>query len=113
VLDNIPTDSFSDVFTNMFEQLRRYYHLKQFEIMPGVYLCSVDGNQHHSSKQVSCKHCLTKNHKKGGTSYSHGILQGVIMHPSQRQVLAMAPEIIRNEDGTKKKTVSSTPPSVF
>jgi len=26
-LDNIPTDSFSDVFTNMFEQLRRYHHI--------------------------------------------------------------------------------------
>jgi chromatin remodeling complex protein RSC6 len=25
VLDNIPTDSFSDVFTNMFEQLRRHH----------------------------------------------------------------------------------------
>jgi hypothetical protein len=71
--------------------------------MPGVYLYSVDGSQHHSSKQVSCKHCLTKHHKKGGTSYSHGVLQGVVMHPSQRQVLPMAPEIIRNEDGTKKQ----------
>jgi hypothetical protein len=113
VLDNIPTDSFSDVFTNMFEQLRCHHRLKLFEIMPSVYLCSVDGSQHHSSKQDSCKHCLTKNHKKGGTSYSHGVMQGAIMHPSQRQVLAMAPEIIRNEDGTKNKTVSPTPPSVF
>jgi hypothetical protein len=25
------------------------------------------------------------------------------MHPSQRQALPMAPEIIRNEDGTKKQ----------
>jgi hypothetical protein len=81
--------------------------------MPGEYLGSVDGSQHHSSKQVSCKHCLTKNHKKGGTSYSHVVLQGAIMHPSQRQVLAMSPEIISNEDGTKKTTVSSTPPCVF
>ena len=32
VLDNIPTDSFSDVFTHMFEQLRRHHHLKQFEM---------------------------------------------------------------------------------
>jgi hypothetical protein len=42
-------------------------------------------------------------HKKGGTSYSYGVLQGAVMHPSQRQVLPMAPEIIRNEDGTKTR----------
>ena len=51
VLDNIPTDNFSDVFTKLFEQLRRHHHLKQFEVMPGVYLCSVDGSQYHSSKK--------------------------------------------------------------
>jgi hypothetical protein len=106
VLDNIPSDSFSDVFSNMFEQLRRHHHLKQFEVMPGIHLCSVDGSQYHSSKQISCGHCLTKTHKRGGTdytSYGHSVLQGAIMHPSQRQVIPMIPEIVRNEDGTKKQ----------
>jgi hypothetical protein len=103
VLDTIPTEHFSGVFTQMFEQLRRHHHLKEFEVMPNVYLCSVDGSQYHSSKQVNCEHCLTKQPKNGEISYSHSVLQGAIMHPSQRQVIPMMPEIIRNEDGTKKQ----------
>lgn len=103
VLDKIPTENFSDVFSHMFEQLRRHHHLKEFEVIPGIYLCSVDGSQYHSSKKVSCEHCLTKQHQNGVTSYSHSVLQGAIMHPSQRQVIPMMPEIIRNEDGTKKQ----------
>lgn len=103
ILDNIPTSSFSSLFTDLFERLRRHNHLKDFEVLPGVYLCSVDGSQHHSSKDINCEHCLTKKHKNGTVSYSHLVLQGAIMHPSQRQVIPMMPEMVRNEDGNKKQ----------
>jgi hypothetical protein len=103
ILDNIPTSAFSGLFTDLFERLRRHNHLKDFEVFPGVYLCSVDGSQHHGSKDINCEHCLTKKHKNGTVSYSHIVLQGAIMHPSQRQVIPMMPEMVRNEDGNKKQ----------
>jgi len=103
ILDGIPTEQFKDIFSDLFERLRRHNHLKQFEILPGVYLCPIDGTQHHSSKKISCEHCLSKKHKNGDITYSHSVLQGAIMHPSQRQVIPRIPEMIRNEDGNKKQ----------
>jgi len=92
-----------NIFAKLFHELRRHHHLKPFEIMPGIYLYSVDGSQHHSSKKVTCEHCLSKKHRNGEVSYSHSVLQGAIMHPSQRQVIPLMPEMVRNEDGTKKQ----------
>ncbi|RUP82571.1 hypothetical protein C7Y69_04615 [Alteromonas sp. KS69] len=103
ILDEIPTHQFTDIFSDLFERLRRHNHLKQFELLSGVYLCSIDGTQHHSSKQVNCEHCLHKQHRNGSITYSHSVLQGAIMHPSQRQVIPLMPEMIRNEDGHKKQ----------
>jgi hypothetical protein len=50
ILDKIPTEKFGDVYSHMYEQLRRHHHLKEFEVILGIYLCSVDGSQYHSSK---------------------------------------------------------------
>jgi hypothetical protein len=44
-----------------------------------------------------------KEHKSGEIIYSHGVLQGAIMHPDKKQVIPVMPEAIRNKDGTNKQ----------
>jgi hypothetical protein len=63
----------------------------------------VDGSQYFSSQKISCPSCLTKTSKKGVIRYSHQILQAVIVHPDNKQVIPLAPEAIQNTDGTEKQ----------
>lgn len=103
VLDKISSEALAPIFKDFYERLRRHKHLEDYAILPNVLMCAIDGTQYHSSKTVNCSGCLTKEHKSGEITYSHGVLQGAIMHPDKKQVLPVMPEAIKNEDGTKKQ----------
>jgi len=103
VLDQLPSETLAPIFKDFYEKLRRHKHLEDYAILPNVLMCTIDGTQYHSSNSVSCNGCLTKEHKTGKITYSHGVLQGAIMHPDKKQVLPVMPEAIKNEDGTKKQ----------
>ena len=107
ILDVLPSENFRPVFYDFFERLQRGKQLKNFELFPGQYIVSVDGSEYFSSTQINCPHCLKKVHNRGkkneSTTYSHQILQAVLMHPSQKQVIPLMPEEIRNEDGSDKQ----------
>jgi hypothetical protein len=47
----------------------------------GHYICAIDGVYHHSFEKVHCEQCLHKTVRNGSVSYSHGALQGALMHP--------------------------------
>ncbi len=103
VLDKISSEALAPIFKDFYEKLRRHKHLEGYAILPNVLMCAIDGTQYHSSTSISCNSCLTKEHKTGEITYSHAVLQGVIMHPDKKQVLPVMPEAIKNEDGTKKQ----------
>jgi hypothetical protein len=103
VLDKIPSEALSPIFKDFHEKLRRHKHLEDYAILPNVLMCTIDGTQYHSSTSVHCDGCLTKEHKSGELTYSHGVLQGAIMHPDKKQVIPVMPEAIKNKDGTKKQ----------
>ena len=107
ILDNIPSEAFAPIFKDYFGRLRRHKHLENFEVLPGKLMCVIDGTQYHSSNKVQCDCCLTKEHKKGETTYSHSVLQGAVMHPDQKQVIPLMPEAIQNTDGEKKQDCES------
>jgi len=107
VLDNVPSEALASIFKDFFERLRRHKHLDEYAILPNVLMCTIDGTQYHNSKTVHCDCCLTKEHKTGEITYSHGVLQGAIMHPDKKQVLPVMPEAIKNTDGTKKQDCES------
>lgn len=102
ILDAIPGESLSPIFKEFYERLRRNKHLEEYNILPGMLMCVMDGTQYHSSKSVYCEHCLRKT-RQGETTYSHAVLQGAIMHPDKKQVLPVMPEAITNKDGSKKQ----------
>lgn len=107
ILDSIPGKAFAPIFKDYFGRLRRHKHLENYEVLPGLLMCVIDGTQYHSSTCVKCDCCLTKEHKNGEITYSHSVLQGAVMHPDKKQVLPVMPEAIQNTDGTKKQDCES------
>lgn len=78
-------------------------HLEQYQFYRGAYLVPLDGTQYFTSSNVSCEHCLQKEHRSGEITFSHQALQGAIVHPDIRQVIPLMVEDIRNEDGKTKQ----------
>ena len=103
VLDASPTDDLEKIFSDFFGHLQRGKHLEAYQFLDGMYLMPVDGSEYFSSEKISCPSCLVKKPKKGQARYHHQILQAVIVHPSNKQVIPLAPEPIQNTDGTKKQ----------
>jgi hypothetical protein len=103
VLDQCPTDKLEKLYADFFYHLQRSKQLEAYQFMHGMYLMPVDGSQYFSSEKISCPSCLTKTSKKGVTRYHHQILQAVIVHPDNKQVIPLAPEAIQNTDGTEKQ----------
>lgn len=107
ILDSIPGDAFSPLFKDYFSRLRRHKHFEDFEVLPGLLMCVIDGTQYHSSTSIKCDGCLTKARKNGEITYSHSVLQGAVMHPGKKQVLPVMPEAIQNTDGSQKQDCES------
>jgi hypothetical protein len=104
VLDETPSDRIEDVFSDYFFQLQRGKHLEGYQFMPGKYLATLDGSEYFSSGKIHCPGCLIKASKKSGdTRYAHQILQASIVHPGKKQIIPLAPEAIKNVDGTDKQ----------
>ena len=103
ILDEVDREQFRSAFKDFTHRLQRGKHLEQFQLWDGSYLVAIDGSEYFSSKKLSCQACLEKEHKDGEKTYSHQILQGAIVHPDLRQVIALMPEEIRNTDGSEKQ----------
>lgn len=103
MVDNVSSEALRPAFKTYFHQLQRAKLLGSFQVLPNLYLCAIDGVYHHSSEQVHCEQCLTKKHKNGSVTYSHGVLQGAFMHSNQRQVIPVMPETIANSKGGYQK----------
>lgn len=103
IVDSVPSEQFRPIFKEFFFRLQRGKHLEQYQFLPGLYLCPIDGTQYHISGEINCDGCLKTNHTNGNTTYAHKVLQAAIMHPDIRQVIPLMPEEIHNTDGTEKQ----------
>lgn len=103
IIDGVGSDYLRPVFKDLYLRLQRGKHLEQCQIFPKIYYFPIDGSEFHSSEEVFCDQCLTKEHKKGQKMYSHQILQGGIMHPACSAVIPFMPEQIVNSDGSSKQ----------
>ncbi len=103
ILDNAPYEEVEKIFTDFFRFLQRGKQLERFQFFDGNYLIPIDGSGYFSSYKLKCPGCLTKKTKKKDVRYEHQILQAVMVCPGQKQVIPLAPEQIRNSDGTKKQ----------
>lgn len=106
VIDEVDSNSFGYFFEECVRSLQRGKQLKQYEILPGLYLHGLDATGYFSSKNINCPCCLTRTHEEDGekeVTYMHQALQIAIMHPDKRQVIPLLPEEIKNTDGTSKQ----------
>jgi hypothetical protein len=76
--------------------------IDQYRILDGGVLVTLDGTWTFTSEKIHCKHCLSVT-KKNKTLYYHSMLGISIVKPSSSVVLPLAPEFIRNEDGSGKQ----------
>ena len=103
VIDEHSNKTIITVFKDYFTRLQRGKYLNKFKILDNLYLVTIDGSVYFSSNELGCDNCLTKEHKNGTTTYQHQILQATIVHPDMKQVIPLAPEFIRNYDGSEKQ----------
>ena len=90
-------------FNEYFRRLQRGKHLDSFRYLQEGYLISMDGSEYFRSQAICCSHCLHSSSSKKSDEYYHQILQATVVHPDKRQVLPLAPEFIRNDDGQSKQ----------
>jgi Transposase DDE domain len=90
------------LFAKLFHKLSEAGVIKEYEYWKGQLLISIDGVEHFSSTKVHCKHCTTRAHRNGETSYHHSGLAAVVVHPDQEEVFTLDFEPILNADGSKK-----------
>ena len=103
VIDTHSYNPIKGVFKEYFHRMQRGKYLSQYLFHDSYYLITIDGSQYFTSESINCKKCLHKKTKDNSFRYYHQILQATLVHPDMRQVIPLAPEFIRNEDGNNKQ----------
>lgn len=102
IIDPLPIEPLNAIFQDFLSHLQRGKYLTDYQLLDGKYLIAIDGSEYFTSEKIHCPGCLQKKSGKK-VRFHHQILQAVIVHPDKRQVLPLAPEPVRNTDGTQKQ----------
>lgn len=102
ILDEVSSDALRDSFPALFKKAEQSRVLNSFRSWRNHYIFSIDGVEHFCSKQVSCPHCMKRNHRDGTQSNYHAMLSAALVNPDLREVLVVDNEPIINEDGFQK-----------
>lgn len=103
IIDPIDPTCFRSAFKIPFRHLQRSKQLEQMQYFDGHYLLSLDGTGFFSSKKLFSDLCMTKTNKKSGeVTYYLQMLGAAIVHPNRKEVIPLAPEFIRKQDGETK-----------
>ena len=103
IIDDCEPKGIEIVFSDFFRALQRGKQLDSFRVLGDRHLILLDGSEYFSSEKIHCPGCLRQKSKDGRVRYHHQILQAVLAKPGQRQVVPLAPEAIKNEDGQEKQ----------
>lgn len=103
VLDEQPATFLHGVFSEYLRRLQRSKQLQRYQFLEQGYLVTLDGSEYFSSENVHCQQCLQRHKSDGRVEYYHQILQPALVHPDLRQVLPLAPQFIRRQDGATKQ----------
>ena len=104
ILDKISPTNFKKVYEDIFEKLKTTKILDKFKFLNDYMLVAIDGTHYHSSKNISCKCCQTREDKDSGDiNYFHSVITPTIVHPDSKKVLPLMQEFISNSDGSEKQ----------
>jgi hypothetical protein len=96
------------VFSEYFRRLQRSKKLESYQFYPNQYLVTLDGSEYFNSQSIHCDLCLQRNRNDGQREYYHQIVQPALVHPDLPQVMPLAPEFIRKQDGSTKQDCEIT-----
>ena len=116
ILDQVEPVALQNILPNYVKLLAENGHLDAFlldfsinssngskkENLTDFLLIPIDGVQYFSSSTINCDCCLVKTFKNGSKNYHHNALTAVIAHPNLPQVIVVASEEIKKQDGQKK-----------
>lgn len=103
VIDEVDSNRLEPAFDEFFAALQRGKRLEQYRFLDKYYLVSLDSSGYFSSEDICCPGCLRKESKNGKIRYEHQIVQAAMMHPDMKQVIPLAPEAVKNTDGSDKQ----------
>lgn len=69
----------------------------------GTYTIALDGTWFHSSENIYCDACLTKEHRDGRITHYHSAVTPVFVKAGNNHVIATEPEFITSQDGKTKQ----------
>lgn len=110
ILDEVEPSSLQNILPSYIQLLDANERLTPYllnfgskkEGLTDYLLIPVDGVQYFSSSTVNCECCLEKKHRNGTSTYHHNALTAVIVNPDLPQVLVVASEDIKKQDGQTK-----------
>ena len=104
LLDEINPEEIYPFFGTMISYLEKTKHLDEFRSYKRNLLIAVDGTIYHSSKNICCTQCNTRE-KDGKIDYFHGVVTPTIVKSGkkQNQVVVLYPEFIMPQDGHEKQ----------
>ena len=103
LLDPVPAAHLFSVFDRTVMMMNEAEQLDGFRSFDNQLLVALDGTGYFSSNTIHCEYCLTKEHADGSITYQHTALLPAVVAPGRADVIPLAPEFIRKQDGKKKQ----------
>jgi hypothetical protein len=103
ILDWQEEKAVSNVFREVVRRLQRSKQLERYRYLEQGLLITMDGSEYFNSEKLHCRRCLKRNMSDGSVEFYHQIVQPAIVNPELRQVLPLAPQFIRKQDGAGKQ----------
>ncbi len=103
ILDRMSPVVLLPLFAVIYYLLSSCGYLKAYAVLEKDILVSLDGTNYFSSDKIHCAGCSNRQHKDGSISYFHQAILPVIVAPDKPEVISLAPEFIRSQDGHDKQ----------
>src|SRR3954449_9850149 len=107
MLDPVAPDHLFPVFGEAVAALERTGGIKAFQRLGSHLLIALDGTEYHRSTKIRCPQCSTRTRKGQPTESFHTLLCATIVAPGHAEVVPLAPEFIRPQDGHDKQDCES------
>ena len=103
-MDGVSPEEIYPVFDEILTLMVDASILDDFRCVKNSLYLVLDGLQYFSSNQIHCKKCnQIKDKKTGEITYSHSAITPAFVSPKYKKALAMGPEFIHLQDGSKKQ----------
>ena len=103
LLDPIAAKTVFGTFANVYKWLKKHRIINQFNYLDNEVLIALDGTEYYSSPKINCSYCNCREHRNGKKTYYHQVITPVVVSPIKKQVINLAPEFIKKQDGKTKQ----------